>query len=431
MNLADSELIGGLLTERGWEAVSEAGEADVIIVNTCSVRERAAERVIGHVRSMDPLRRRRPHLQIVLAGCLPQHRGRALAELLPEVDLFIGPDNYRDLPGLLEAGDAPRRFALKPNRTETYADLSPRRDGRVNAWVSIMRGCNRMCTYCAVPFARGRERSLPAPRVQAEVAEAVAAGYAAVTLLGQTVTSYRDGDIGLAGLLRSVAEIEGLRRIRFLSPHPADFTPELLAVIGEEPKIARHLHLPLQSGSTRILEAMRRGYTRDDYLELVNEARRLIPGLAVTTDLIVGFPGETAEDYEQTTDLMRQIRFDSAFLFAYSPRERTYAQRFLADDVPDRVKQLRLREIIALQEAHCWERFRAQVGRRLTVLVEGPARGEDGRFFGRASDDKAVVITPDPETKALGPGDEVTVEITETSSHTLKGRQLSVARNRE
>ncbi len=423
MNLADSELISGLLTDHGWEATAAAGDADLIIVNTCSVRERATERVIGHVQSMHPLRRNRPGLRIVLAGCLPQHRGRVLAEQLPEVDIFIGPDNYRDLPALLaEPGRRPR-FSLRPNRRETYDGLRPRRDGRGNAWVSVMRGCNRMCTYCAVPFARGRERSLPAGRVVQEVKDAVAAGFSAVTLLGQTVTSYRDGETGFADLLARVSAISGVRRVRFLSPHPADFDSGLLRVIGTRPRIARHLHLPLQSGSTRILEAMRRGYTRSSYRALVEEARALIPGLAVTTDIIVGFPGETEDDYRQTLDLMRSIRFDSAFLFAYSPRQRTYAERFLADDVPEPVKKQRLTEIIRLQEEHAWQRFRAFEGRRIPVLVEGSAKGESGCLFGRAPDDKATLFAPLPGA-APPLGHEVWVEIEEVSSHTLKGRQL-------
>lgn len=424
MNVADSELLSSILEEAGWVKTPRRAEADLIVVNTCSVRERAADRVIGHVQSMEPLRRDRPHLRIVVAGCLPQHRGRGLANQMPEVDLFIGPDNYRDLPELLDQREQMHRFALKPNRGETYQGLRPRREGRVNAWVSIMRGCNRMCTYCAVPFARGPERSLPHDEVVREAEEAVAGGYRAITLLGQTVTSYHDGERDLAGLLRSLVKIEGLERLRFLSPHPAEFTPELLQLIGEEPKIARHLHLPLQSGSTRTLEAMRRGYGRDEYLTLIRRARAMITGLAVTTDIIVGFPGETEDDYQETVDLMNRVRFDSAFMFAYSPRERTYAARVLTDDVPEAEKKRRLREIIDLQEKHSWASFGRFLGRRLGVLVEGPAKGEGHRVFGRAPDDKATLFQP-TAGRAPAPGSVVMVEIVGFSSHTLRGRQIA------
>jgi len=426
MNVADSELLSSILEEAGWEKTSAQDQADLIIVNTCSVRERAADRVIGHVQSMEPLRRARPHLQVVVAGCLPQHRGRALANRMPDVDLFIGPDNYRDLPELLDQREQMHRFALKPNRGETYQGLRPRREGRVNAWVSIMRGCNRMCTYCAVPFARGRERSLPRDEVVREAEEAIASGYPAITLLGQTVTSYHDGEYDFAALLTSLVKIEGLERLRFLSPHPADFTQELLQLIGDEPKIARHLHLPVQSGSTRILEAMRRGYGRDEYLDLIHRARATIKGLAVTTDLIVGFPGETEEDYLDTVDLMNRVRFDSAFMFAYSPRERTYAARVLDDDVPEAEKKRRLREIIDLQEKHSWATFGRFLGRHLDVLVEGPAKSEGHSLFGRAPDDKATLFRP-LVGRTLAPGSVVKVEVEGFSSHTLRGRQVAHA----
>jgi tRNA-2-methylthio-N6-dimethylallyladenosine synthase len=436
MNVADSELIAGILAGAAWEPASGPADADLIVVNTCSVRERAVDRVIGRVRSLAALKAHHPGLRIVVAGCVPQHLGAEFAALLPDVDLFIGPDAYRRLPDLLApggaapaaagaAGDPARagRLALERDRQETYAGVPPARRGGVHAWVTVMRGCDRFCTYCAVPFGRGRERSLPAAAVVADVEQVAAEGFRAVTLLGQAVTSWRDGGRDFAWLIERLARVAGLAHLRFLAPHPADFTERLLESIASHPQPARHLHLPVQSGSDRILAAMRRGYTRADFLALVESARRIIPGVGITTDLLVGFPGETEDDYRQTLDLMNEVRFDSAFMFAYSPRARTYAARHLADDVEAQVKQARLAQVIELQERHSWERFSALVGARRPVLVEGRARGSERRCFGRCLDSKPVVIEPLPGQEPA-PGDILEVEITRTTSHTLTGRPV-------
>ena len=423
MNLADSELIAGILAEAGWAAVRAPEDADLVVINTCSVRERAAERVIGHVQSMTALRQKRPALRIIVVGCLPQHLGETLAERLPQVDHFVGPDNYRQLPELLARAAEQERLHLARNRAETYAGLRPIRREGVNAWVSIMRGCDRFCTYCAVPFGRGRERSLPPERIVRMAAGVVADGFVSVTLLGQAVTSYRYEDCDFAQLLERLVRVEGLKKLRFLSPHPGDFTPPLLDAMASSPVIARHLHLPLQSGANAVLANMRRGYTREAYLALVEMARAKLPGLGLTTDIIVGFPGETEEDYQETVALMEQTRFDSAFLFAYSPRERTHAARHLEDDVSRDVKQRRLRQVIDLQEQHSWERFRAIVGETRQVLVEGAAKGSAEALFGRCDDHKAVVVTPRQDRPAA-PGEIIRVRMTDTSSHTLRGQQI-------
>lgn len=423
MNLADSELIAGILEEAGWMAATDLREVDAIIVNTCSVRQRAAERVVGHVRSMKVWKRRRPGLRIVVVGCLPQHLGADLADRLPEVDLFVGPDSYRRLPRLLERSCADERLVLRRDRREAYQDLCPLRRQGVNAWVSIMRGCDRFCSYCAVPFGRGRERSLRAEYVIRAVEQAISEGFVTVTLLGQAVTSYRDGSRDFAWLLERLAGIGGLLTLRFLSPHPADFSPRVLEVIARHLTIARHMHLPLQAGSNRILKAMRRGYTRESYLQLVRRTREMLPGVGVTTDIMVGFPGETREDFRQTIEMMNAIRFDSAFMFAYSPRERTYAARFLKDDVPAAEKKLRLTEVIDLQQHHSRERFSQAVGETREVLLEGPAKSPKDLLFGRCGDFKATVFAPLPG-QALSPGRVVRVQITQASSHTLRGRQV-------
>jgi tRNA-2-methylthio-N6-dimethylallyladenosine synthase len=424
MNLADAELLAGILEADGWQPAATAEDADLILVNTCAVREHAVERVVGHVKSLGPLKQRRPGLRIGLVGCVAQFEKERLAPRLPEVDFFVGPDAYRALPALLRRALRPQ-YALGADARETYADIAVRRGPGVNGWLTVMRGCDRMCAYCVVPFTRGRERSLPAASVLAAARRAVEEGRVALTLLGQTVTSYRDGATDLAGLLRALAAIEGLRRIRFLAPHPADFTPELLETIAREPKIARHLHLPVQSGSDRILEAMRRGHTRAAYLDLIRDARAAIPELALTTDILVGFPGEQAEDFAATTDLMRQVRFDSAFLFAYSPRRGTHAERRLRDDVSRAEKLRRLETVIALQEEHARERFDERRGQVLEVLVEGPARHPATDWFGRSSDLKDTVFAaPGAPPRA---GEIVPVRITEATSHTLRGERVSPA----
>jgi tRNA-2-methylthio-N6-dimethylallyladenosine synthase len=420
MNVADSELIAGILEDDGWVRATDAHGADLIVVNTCSVRERAADRVVGHVRSLAPLRRARPGLRIVVAGCLPQHLGERLAERLPDVDLFIGPDAYRRLPELVADPSREPHFALARDRGETYEDLSPLRAEGIHAYVSIMRGCDRACTYCAVPFGRGRERSLPAEAAIRATREAVESGFVAVTLLGQAVTSYREGERDFAALLEALAVIPGLCSLRFLAPHPGDVSVRLLEVMRRHPVIAHHLHLPLQAGSDRILTAMRRGYTAAEFVDLVARARRTLPEISITTDIIVGFPGESDEDYTRTVEVMETVRFDSAFTFAYSPREETYAQRFLADDVPPEVKQRRLSAVITLQERHSLERYQARIGTTQEVLVEGPAKGTPDRLFGRCSDMKAAVFSPG-EAEEIRAGEIARVEITAASSHTLKG----------
>jgi len=424
MNEADGELIRGLLEADGWRRVERAEEADLIIVNTCGVRERAAERVIGHLRGYRPLRHRHPGLRIAMVGCLARYGGEDLFRRLPDVDFFLGPDAYRDLPRLLRGEGAPRRTDTRLRPEETYADLRPGRSRGVNAWLTVMRGCNRMCSYCMVPLARGRERGLPLEAVLEQAREIAAAGYRSVTLLGQTVTSYRDGENDFAGLVEAVAGVEGIERIRFLSPHPADFTPRLLETMARLPRVCRHLHLPVQSGSDRVLAAMRRGYTRGGYLDLVARARALLPGLAITTDLIAGFPGETEEDFADTLALMRAVEFDQAFMFAYSPRPGTLAARAMADDVPPEAKQRRLETMIALQEEHARGRYAACVGRRVQVLIEGPAREPAGHWFGRSDDFKDVVCAPGPGRRTPAPGALLAVRIEAATSHTLRGTCL-------
>ncbi|MDM7916918.1 MAG: tRNA (N6-isopentenyl adenosine(37)-C2)-methylthiotransferase MiaB, partial [Candidatus Eisenbacteria bacterium] len=350
MNEADSEMMLRMLDDAGWEVSGEAALADVVLLNTCAVRERAEERVASRVRQLALLKRYRPDLRIGVAGCMAKHLGKDLLRRLPAVDLLIGPDSYRRL-----ADDLARSSSEGPlvdlalDKEERYEGLPAVRPGARHAWIPIMRGCDRFCTFCVVPLVRGREKSLPAEEIVRQVEEAVSAGANAVTLLGQTVNSYRDSGTDFARLLDRVARVPGLRRIRYTSPHPADFTPEVFEVMARHENLCKQIHLPVQSGSDRILAAMKRGHTRRQFLEVVDRIRSVLPDAAITTDLIAGFPSETEEEFEATLSLLLAVRFDGAFLFRYSPRPGTFAYRHQADDVPEASKADRLTRMIALQ----------------------------------------------------------------------------------
>ncbi|MBD3163465.1 MAG: tRNA (N6-isopentenyl adenosine(37)-C2)-methylthiotransferase MiaB [Candidatus Eisenbacteria bacterium] len=415
MNEADTGMMAGLLASSGWERIDRPELADVILLNTCAVRERAEERVAGRVRHLARLKRYRPDLRIGLAGCMAQHLGRDLLARLPELDLLAGPDSYRRLADLLGRSDEGPLVDLALDKKERYEDLSPSPEAGLHAWVPIMRGCDRFCTFCVVPHVRGREKSLPAERIVGSVRDLVASGTVAVTLLGQTVNSYRDGAVDFAGLLERIARIPGLLRIRFTSPHPADFTRSFFAVMAEHRNLCKQIHLPVQSGSTRILEAMKRGHTREEFLALVGEIRTVLPDVSLTTDLIVGFPSETIEDYESTLSLLEEVRFDGAFMFRYSPRPGTYAVRKQPDDVPDEEKARRLHGLIELQERISAERYARWVGREVEVLVEGPSRRDRSCARGRSDDNKTVILP----AEGARPGEIATVRIARATAHTL------------
>ncbi|MBM3286718.1 MAG: tRNA (N6-isopentenyl adenosine(37)-C2)-methylthiotransferase MiaB [Candidatus Eisenbacteria bacterium] len=416
MNEADTEMITGLLTKAGWSVVSDPALADVVILNTCAVRERAEERVAGRVRQLGLMKRYRPDLRIGLAGCMARHLGEDLLRRLPELDILVGPDSYRRLAEILSRRDEGPLVDLALARDERYLGLPAARRGEVHAWVPIMRGCDRFCSFCVVPLVRGREKSLPHEEILTQIEDLVHGGAIAVTLLGQTVNSYLDGEVDFAALLDRIARIEGLVRVRYTSPHPADFTPEVFDAMARHANLCRHVHLPVQSGADRILAAMRRGHTRADYLALVGTIRAALPDVALTTDLMVGFPGETPAEFEETLSLMREVRFDSAFLFRYSPRPGTYAHRKLPDDVPDREKGRRLSEMIALQEEISAERYGRWVGREVDVMVEGPSRRNPGCVRGKADDFKTVVM---PSLGDDRPGTVRRVRIARATTHTL------------
>ncbi|HEY2775252.1 MAG TPA: tRNA (N6-isopentenyl adenosine(37)-C2)-methylthiotransferase MiaB, partial [Candidatus Binatia bacterium] len=313
MNVSDSELIAGVLAARGYREVDAPDAADVILLNTCAIRENAEEKVARRVRQLISERRGRRRARIGLAGCMAQHHRDRLLDAIPGLDFVVGPDGYRRLGDLLES-DEPA-IAVQLDRRETYADILPARKSGVRAYLTIMRGCDRFCTFCVVPFVRGRERSLPPEVLREELVRIAGEGFREVMLLGQTVNSYRHDETGFAELLRLACDVDGIERIRYTSPHPADFDDATIAAMADCPKLAPYVHLPLQSGSDRILEAMQRGHTIAQYRELVVRLRRAVPGLALSTDIIVGYPGESDEDFEATSSLMDEVGFDHAFLF--------------------------------------------------------------------------------------------------------------------
>jgi tRNA-2-methylthio-N6-dimethylallyladenosine synthase len=410
MNVADSELMRGHLARSGYTAASDPAEADVILLNTCAIREHAEERIFGRVGTLSQYKLRKPHLQIGLAGCMAQHFKDRLLERL---DFVVGPDGYRRLPELL-GGDP---FAdVRLDRDETYADLAPERGAGVRAWITVMRGCDKFCTFCIVPYVRGRERSVPVEAVLAQVRDAVANGYREIVFLGQTVNAYRDGDTDFGALLRRTAAIDGVLRVRFTSPHPTDMRPSTIAAMAECPQVCPQLHLPVQSGSDAVLRRMERGYTVAEYLDLVRRLRDAVPRLALSTDIIVGFPGESETDFEATLELMRTVRYDSAFQFKYSRRDHTKAGKW-DETVSEADKGRRLETLIRLQERIGAEINAGWVGREVEVLVEGPARRPEGWLAGKTREFKtAVFAAGDAQV-----GDLVRVRVTDATAHTLIG----------
>ncbi len=396
MNVADSDLIGSVLADAGYAPAARADDADVIVVNTCAVREKAEERVIARAAELGAVKRRRPHTVLAIVGCMAEHLKEGLADRAPAVDVIAGPDSYRRMPELLAAARAEHASPLvdvKLDKAETYEGLSGAAGGDgVSGFVTIQRGCDKFCTFCVVPFTRGRERGTSPREILRQVRELADAGFKEVTLLGQTVNSYVWDSVTFAELLRAVAKVDGIERIRFTSPYPVDFTADVIAAIAEEPKICKYVHLPVQSGSDVVLERMRRGYTVADYRAIVGALRTAMPDIALSTDILSGFSGETDDDHRRTLDLMREIRFDSAFMFAYSERDLTFAAKKLPDDVTGETKRRRLAEIVALQETISAEVFAAQVGRHERVLVHGPSKRDPAQLMGRTDGFKTVIL---------------------------------------
>jgi tRNA-2-methylthio-N6-dimethylallyladenosine synthase len=417
MNLADTELIVGLLKPHGYELTQVAAQADVILLNTCAIREHAEERVLKRLGELVRHKTRRPGVLLGLTGCMAQHHRERLLDKAPFLDLVLGPDAYRNLPALLVQEDKDEPLvSVRLDRDETYADITPARGEGVRAWVTVMRGCDKFCTFCIVPYVRGRERSVPLVALLAQVRELAAQGYKEVVYLGQTVNAYRDGNSDFADLLRRTAEIDGIKRIRFTSPHPSDMSEQVIEAMATCSKVAPYLHLPLQAASNPVLERMERGYTVEQYAALVERLRAAVPGLALSTDIIVGFPGEEEADFRATHDFMAEIRYDSAFMFKYSAREGTKAYKW-GETLPEEEKGRRLQEIITLQERISAEINRQTIGQTVEVLIEGPAKRQEGWLAGKSGQFKTVVF---PGNGAR-PGEVVPVHVVSATAHTLVG----------
>jgi tRNA-2-methylthio-N6-dimethylallyladenosine synthase len=458
MNISDGELMEGILAASGYAVAATPEEADVILVNTCAIREHAEQRVLGRVGELNRLKKSNPDLVIGVTGCMAQRLGETLLERAPYVDLVMGPDGYRRLPDALaairpgepvtegpgadrtrptraelpvlpagavpveqdapaEKGRAVRLAVLELEAHENYEGLEVRRTGEISAWVPVQRGCNYRCTYCIVPYVRGPEKNRAPEHVLDEVRGIADRGIPEVTLLGQTVNSYRHGDWDFARLLR---DVDGIRRVRFTSPHPNDMTPALIEVMASEPAVCKQLHLPAQSGADRVLKRMVRRYTVERFLEIVDELRTAMPDLALSTDVIVAFPGETEAEYEATLDLMRTVRFDDAFMYRYSPREGTPATRLPAEEfVPADVGQGRLERLIRVQREIQAEINRGEVGRVEEVLVERSARS-DGDMLGRTERNKVVAFPGDASLI----GRFVHVRLEDTTGATFMGSRI-------
>ena len=418
MNEADSELMAGLLRHRGYRVAATAEEADVVLLNTCAVRERAEERIFGRLGWLKTMKAAKPGMILGVTGCMAERMRDQLVARAPFVDLVVGPDAYRRLPDLIDQArnvDEDPLIDVRLDRNETYQGVQVERAPGVSGWVTVMRGCDKFCTFCIVPFVRGRERSLPPEEVVAEVQAMADAGFREVTLLGQTVSSYYERGRDFADLLRSVSAVEGIARIRYTSPYPNDFSERLVDTLAALPKVGRYAHLPVQSGSTRLLKDMRRGYTAESYRALVARMRDRLPGYALSTDVIVGYPGETDDDFQQTLALLGDLRFDSAFTFAYSEREGTHAARTRPDDVPGALKSERLQKVIALQESISREKYTAMIGQEVELLLNGRSRKNDACFIGRTSCFKTTVLAAGDFTA----GQLVRARVTDATSHTL------------
>jgi len=420
MNVADSELVSGILRRAGYERTAEPGEADVLLVNTCAIRENAEERVLGRLSDLLRHKTERPGVQLGLLGCVATHQRDRLLDRAPYLDVIVGPDGYRDLPDLLRQNDEPQ-LELRLDRGETYAGLAPDLAPGPRAFLTVMRGCDKFCTFCVVPFTRGRERSVPVDAVLEQVRAAVAAGKREVVFLGQTVNAYRTDGVDFAELLRRTARVEGLERIRFTSPHPSDVSDDLIEVFATVPKVMPYLHLPLQSASNRVLEAMGRDYTIEAYRALLERVRRVVPGIAVSTDVIVGFPGEDESDYAETASFLREARYDFAYLFMYSARAGTRAHR-LPETVSESEKRARLGELIALQETIGLELNRGWVGREVEILVEGPAKRPPAHAGGKSPTFKTTIFP----ASDVRPGELIRVRVEGATAHTLTGVAVAV-----
>ena len=419
MNFADSEVVAAVMKMADYELCDSLEDADAVFINTCSIREHAEVKAMSRLEFFRQLKRKKKNLKVGVIGCMAERMQKELLEH-PAVDLVAGPDAYLDLPNLIaQAEQGEKSINIDLSLTETYKDVLPQRIGgnRISGFVSIMRGCNNFCSYCIVPYTRGRERSRPYNSILNEVQDLYNRGYKEVTLLGQNVNSYNFEGFNFAGLLENLAQAVPGIRIRFTTSHPKDMSEETIIVISKYPNLCKHIHLPVQSGSSRILKLMNRKYTREWYLERIALIRKHIPDCGISTDMFTGFHSETEEDHQETLSLMREVGYDSAFMFKYSERKGTYASKNLPDDVPEEVKLRRLQEMIDLQMELSLESNKKDIGKEFEVLVEGYSKRSREQLSGRTSQNKVVLF----DNQGQKVGDLVKVRIKDASAITLFG----------
>ncbi len=422
MNIADSEVVSSVLADGGYELTDSLSTADVLLVNTCSVRENAEQRIYGRLGEFKRMKLENPEILVGVIGCMAERLRSKLSTEKAQgvgqmVDIIVGPDEYRKMPQLLNAAwHGEKGIAVQLSRVETYDDITPLRTNGISAWISVMRGCDKFCTFCVVPFTRGRERSRTLTSVVKEVEVLASRGFKEVTLLGQNVNSYHDEQYDFADLLQSVASAARSVRVRYTTSHPQDMSDKLIETIAAHANICNYVHLPVQSASDRILELMNRTYTRDHYVRLITKIRSLLPDTTLSTDIITGFPTETEADHQATLALLEEIRYDGAFMFKYSPRENTPAFS-MNDDIPEEIKTRRINEIVELQNRISAEKNRALIGKTVSILVEGESKKSSDEWQGRTDGNKMVIF---PKTEAVA-GDYLAVTIDRTNSATLFG----------
>ncbi|KAA3617352.1 MAG: tRNA (N6-isopentenyl adenosine(37)-C2)-methylthiotransferase MiaB [Calditrichaeota bacterium] len=418
MNEYDSEIVKTILKKQGYDFTTEPNDAHVIFLNTCSVRENAHQKVHNRLEALKHLKRKNNNLVMGVLGCMAQNLRKELLDEKVGVDIVAGPDAYKKLPEMLSKvnGTGEKDFYLTLSEFETYSDVFPTREGGVNAWIAVMRGCDNFCTFCVVPYTRGRERSRDPLNIVDEVKALADKGFKQVTLLGQNVNSYKYEKYDFADLIDMSSKVSGIERIRFTSPHPKDFPEKLLHIIAENDKVCKQIHLPLQAGNTRVLDMMNRTYSKDEFLYLADHIRNTVPDISLSTDIIVGFPTETEEEFQDTLDVMNKVKFDSAFTFKYSERKQTIASRKFPDDVTEEEKTSRITRTVDLQRQHSLEQNQKHLGDTYKVLVEGKSK-KHNQQKGR-NDGNKVVVFPDINAEV---GSLVDVKITSVTTNTLIG----------
>ena len=423
MNVADSELVSGLLSQDGYDETKDINRADIILVNTCAIREHAEDKVHSRLGFYNQFKQKNPSTIIGVLGCMAQNLKEDILESKPYVDIILGPDSYRRLPTMIRDRSSKKSHLVdtKLSKFELYDNMFPSRNTGINAWISIMRGCDKFCTFCIVPFTRGRERSRSIEGIISEANQAVSDGFLEITLLGQNVNSYNHAGRGFHELLDEVAQIPGIKRIRYTSPHPQDMTGEVLKVMAKHDTICNYVHLPLQAGNDRILNRMNRTYTKSRFISLVNEIRDLLPNVGLSTDIIVGFPGETEEEFKETLEVMETVRFDSAYTFKYSSRPGTKAAEY-ADHVTKEEKQDRLERVIKTQKQHTLIQNQKLVGAVEIVLVEKESKRSVEHWAGRTDSNKWVIF----EKEDAQIRDLVPVQIKHAKGITLRGDIVSI-----